>query len=117
MVRWGILLTTNSWGCHSFLIWELWVLLARDALELVVEDFLQRCCCASEMEVVDRNTGLHPVNISSCSPDLAVEILLVGVLRIPLPAGDIAILFHSSLPAVAHCMTLRGLVEMSVGLA
>ena len=69
------------------------------------------------MEVVDRDTGLHPVNVSSRSPDLAVELLLVGVLVIPLPADDVAILFHSSLPAVAHCMILRGLVEMSVGLA
>ena len=86
-------------------------------MELVVEDFLQRCRCASEIEVVNHNTGLHPVNVSSRSPDLAVELLLVGVLVIPLPAGDIAILFHSSLPAVAHCTTLHGLVEMSIGLA
>ena len=85
-------------------------------MDLVVEDFLQRCRCASEMEVVDCNTDLHPVNVSSCSPDLAVELLLVGVLGIPLPAGDIAILFHSSLPAVAQRMTLRGLVDMRVGL-
>ena len=69
------------------------------------------------MEAVDHDAGLHPVNVSCRSPDLALEILLVGVLVIPLPADYIAILFHSFPPAAAHCMTLRGLVEMSIGLA